>query len=428
MKDFVFVEKYRKIVNEAKLKGCENILCGDTLYYTLWPLNDNKLNLVQFLRNCSSIIKSTFFTRNEFVLNGKEPRTLFLFSSSYCREDLKKNFMKAANLVPNRLDMLSGGKRKFLGFGFIKYLFYVLSWNRTLKKQIPDLYLRFLIIYVIYVAFIDYKVYEKISKQHNLSITNLVSNCDTHAVDSFFTQKFNSENLLTVTLQHGAVCSTFNRWALEGIKSKYFICNNQFTIDEAKNTSFDKIIISAGNLSYIGIPQYSIPKFFKNKNIGIILDGEIMRENNYFVLKFFKKFFNNSDCGLFYKFHPTSKIETYKDYLPNNSKIFGKEINILDFAKKIDLAIVCNSTVLFELLQSYIPVFIIDTEKSKDFGIFKNTKYFRFSNEKELIEYLKLVETEEFLPMLKKMRNYFCTDGDTKENYMKIFKKIGILD
>lgn len=422
------VEKYRKKLNDVHLKGCENVLCGDVAYYTLWPKPPTKEPFIKIVWHLLRIFNMTFFSKYEFRINGNNPNVLCLFSSSYGeRADLKRNFLKATNLIPERVDMLYSAKRSFLGFGFIKHLFKIISWNKQLKKLMPELSLRFLIIRAIYKAFIDYELFKEYEKKHNLTISKLVSNCDVHAVDSFFTQKFNAKNLLTVTFQHGAICSSYNKWALEGIKSKYFICHNQFTVDEAKMTSFNKMIIPAGVLSYIDCSESNPRSKLKIKNIGIFLDGEILRENNIKQILFITKYFKNTDYNLLFKFHPVSNIESYKDILPEKSEIYGKEISIVDFSKKIDLAIVCNSTVMIELLYDWIPVFNIHFD-NQEADVFKNSKYFRFRNEEELTHILNRIGTESFIEELEQMRNYFCTDGDTKENYIKVFRQIGIIN
>lgn len=413
-------------INRISLDACNGIDCGDALFYPLLWRNNIKMGIKTKYTSIARILKDSIFCYYNVLIRGN-PQTLLLYSTSYIRCDLLTNFQNVTSLVNNCL-IMTPSKRKKFSFAMIKYLKVTLKWNSSLKKVIKSSSKRWYCISALYSSFLDYKYYEIISKDHQLSIDKLVTFCDVHVVDSFFTQKFNKQKKTSITLQHGTFSSTTNVWAFLGSHSNYFFAHGQFTLDEGKRVGYKN-----GKMIPVGLPSYAIdkhvskPTHFNNYVVGVILDGEELRPDNIKTILFFQSFFKTRDKKLFIKFHPTSSVKNYTQYIDTSvvSKCYSKDISLVDFIEMIDIAIVCNSTALLELLEAWIPTFIFSNKKHK-VDVYANAPDFRFESNEQLDQLISDVNRDTFSSRLEQTRDYFCAKGNTNDNYREAFHSMGI--
>ena len=429
MIDLKIVEDLKNKLNSVKLYGCDNVKCGDVLYYPLILRKSLIITWLEYLKLLFRIIIALLYTSYNITSIGK-PNSIFLISRTTKRKDLALNFFKAISFLQNRLDCIHSNKKRIICFSSFSYIPYLILWEKSLKKVIPDFKLRLFIIKSLFEIFIDYNYIMNQIKRLNIKVTNLITLCDVHATDSFFVQKFNSENIRTITLQHGTYSSQINNWVFRGSHSKVCFYIGQFTVDEAQKVINidDKTIMKVGPMSYINYITYNKPNVLYNKKIGLILDGEIIRKDNIAMLTFIEKFCKKHKLQVIAKFHPTSNVQTYKEYLDSNTfrEVYSNDISLLDFFKKVDVVIVGISTVFMESLLSWKPTFIY-YNKNQIFNYYKNvTNKVKFETEEQLEKLLEHIKTPEFIGELEYLRNYMCASGDIKENYKKAFNQLGI--
>lgn len=411
-------------LNKLNVDEFKEIELGEMLYYTL----PKELNNRFIVSTCIYILKKTLFYENDFYACG-EPHTLFLFSNSYAyRKDLLETFDNVMQVSKNYVRMLGMSSKK-LHLSFFKHLSKLLIWNKQIKRNIPSVLERIFILRQLYGIYIDYQEYKTFINQNKCNIDKLVTLCDVHAVDYFFTEKFNSCEYETITLQHGVFSSTANGRAYGKSKSKYFLANSQFAVDEAilSGHSMDGLY-AAGLPSFVGRDIEKKNKSLCNEKLGAILEGEYCHDDNKLLISMLQDFCKKNNKELYIKLHPVSEKKAYDDVIDYDfvKAVYGKEKGILEFAELIDIAIIRNTTSLLELINKGIPCFIYVSENQK-MDVYKNVEMLRFSSENELKTYLDNVVLDSFLEEFKEMKKYFG-DGDLAgENYRKIFKELGVL-
>lgn len=425
------VMKAKALLNRAKLYGCQDILCGDALHYPITYYEANKGNkrtpFIQFLR----IVKISLFKHYDIKRKGT-PKTLFLASISYGgRTDLCEGLSKVTAYENNYLYMEPYRAIKISMKG-IKELAKPFIWNFQLRKILKKRRFRWYCIAELYQASFDYALFRTICRKKKYTIKNLVCLCDVHCVDSFFTQKFNAKGMTTVTLQHGTMVANANTWAFTGSKSRYFLAQGDFTVDEGKIAGYPAAgnMIPVGLISYVGQEEKCMPKVHSIKTIGVVMngeDGEHCKETNIAIIKLINEYRKKYQRKVIVKFHPTSSITDYEKYMEGDLRkyCYCKEITMLDFIHMSDAAVVWGSTGMIEMLKSWKPVMTIQTRETAD-DIYKNVELPRFRNEDELEAMLEEFGDAKSLTKLSRLRDYFCTSGNTTKNYINTLKRIGI--
>jgi len=410
-----------KELNKIQIKEFGNVRIGNMLHYVKeLPISD-----FHVLKCIYHIIAKTLFFSNEFLIKGNAD-TLFLFSNSYAgRRDLLANFDKVVSLSKNYLKM-NGIKTKKLHLGYIINLMLLRQWDRQIAKEVPMLNERLYILSQLYGIYTDYIEYQSYVKKNNLKINKLLSFCDVHPIDYYFTHCFNEQGKTTVTVQHGVYCSDTNAWAYTESRSTYFLANSQYSIKEAVTAGKkEKGLCAAGLLSYIN--EKVIPRELNNRRIGVILDGELLHEDNVQMLKFMQAFCKKEKLELYIKLHPTSGIENYSDIFDFEyiTEICGKEKNIFEFASSIDVAIIRNSTCLLELINQGIPCFIFSGQ-NQEVDVYKHMHEIRFSTEETIHCFLEEIMNCDYQEKFDKLKRYLGDGENATNNYKKLLHQIGI--
>lgn len=411
-------------LNTIYIQEFDGMKLGEMLYHTI----PNELSNRSILGCCKFILNRTLLWQNEFEVKGN-PKTLFLFSNSYSyRKDLLQTFDYVREISGNHIRML-GVSTKRLHIGYIRELGKLFIWNREIKKAVPSFVERLYVLRQLYGIYLDYKEYSHFVKKNGYSVDKLVTLCDVHAVDYYFTSKFNSEGKTTVTLQHGVFSSTANSRAYGLSQSKHFLANSQFAVDEAVLSGHGTMGLHAAGLpSFVGREVHIKRSEFANKKIGAILEGEFCHEDNMRLISALQDFCKKNDKELYIKLHPVSDRNAYDDVIDNAfvKAVYGKEKGILEFAEIIDVAIVRNTTSLLELISQGIPSFIFVSEKQK-MDVYKNAHMLRFETQDKLKEYLDAMISTDFAKKFDEMKKYFGDGEHAEENYQRIFSELGIL-
>ncbi len=89
-------------------------------------------------------------------------------------------------------------------------------------------------------------------RKNNIAVRLLMTYCDVMPVDSYFTQKFNNDNKMTITLQHGTFNINNNSWGYLGSRSTYFLAESQAAKDTAIEAGYKGNMIVAGSPHHLG--------------------------------------------------------------------------------------------------------------------------------------------------------------------------------
>lgn len=367
------------------------------------------------------------FTCCEFRHVGT-PKTLSLFSNSFSgRADHRKAFDNVAGLIDNQL-IVTPLKRK-LNLSHINDLFLPIIWTHQMRKTSASLSQRLVLSCgSLLRAYYDYNDVEKYMRKNKIDIKYFVTYCDVMPIDCYFTQKFSSKGVNTVTLQHGTFSTSSDTWAYLGSKSTYFLAESQAVIDSAMKIGYKGNMIAVGSPHIIGSQNTCKPDIFKTETLGIIMNTDLIPiEENISMIKTVQDYCKSHEKKLLLKYHPVNNHDTYSKIIDANFvKTYGTEISAEQFGEMIDVAIISASTVFNTMLMKWKPVLLFVRE-GHDIGTFKGTDEIKFSSDEQLVERVALIETSEYKQLMEKYRNYFLCSGKYEDNYRNAFKKIGIL-
>ena len=412
------------IINQINFYGLNNIKCGDVLYYPLRSFLSKKslfskikYNIKLLFKLLNSVVKTNYSCKK--VIDADK---FFLYSDSYGeRNDLWNNFNLFTELFndANIIFPCKSFKISFKRLGAIKLLS---VWKKQLIRMKLDRFTKRFIVYQLFLIYVDFfDCLELIVKKDN--IKKVVTLCDVHPLDSLIIQYFNIYNVKTMTLQHGVYSSSINSWVFKGSHSKYLLGYGQFTKIEAVKLGIDiKKIINIGSLAMIGKDNIEMPQKFFCKRMGLILDGEDgngLHELNRKMIEFAQRYCFKRNMKLYIKFHPASDIKNYKKYIVSNTnvEIYSNDISIFEFMKLIDFAIVRNTTCLIDLLQNWVPTFILN-EKKQSVNVYENVSFFKFSEENELDNYINNINFKNYKKELRYAKSFFCENGDPSQRLL----------
>lgn len=416
-------------INQLSLYRCEEIKCGDVLYYTIRMGNGH--SIFRLMQQVMILIKTSLFDTNNYELCGNA-NTLFLFGFSVSRSDMYKKLNKLETVIHNRLSINPFGKYKLRRHIFrnILSLRIPLRWSTQLKDIITSPVERLKHVGMLYRAYCDYNSFLDYERKNNLRVSKLITLCDLHVSESYFTQMFNKTGMLTISLQHGTYSSVDDPHEFRGIKSKVFLVDGNFAKDEAMIAGISKNckVIPVGLLASIGVNRLEKPEQYGNHIIGLALEAESCREDNIESIKFMAQFCKRHNKKLLIRFHPTSSIDSYITILKKYDIVdyCSTETSVKDFAKIIDIGITRYSTMLLDLLELWTPTFLYVSEGQLQ-NTYKNYKMLNFCNEKELSDLIDNINENTVSKMISDSRRYFICEGEALHNYQKVLGQYDIL-
>ena len=414
------------IVNNVNLGGIfSGLKLGDCLYYCIKGLDGAAPSLMM---SFARIIKRTALQYYSFEEQGSAD-TLFLFSESYgLRNDHLETFDRITGLAASKLVMKPAGRKKVRLLNLTN-LSSAFALNKKLKPVIEDKRLRWFAVQNLHTISEAFEEYVSYCKKRKIDCSKLASYVDVHAVDSFFTQKFNAERKLTVTMQHGTYSTTSNNgpWPFLGSHSDVFFANSKFAFDEARRAGYntDRIRI-VGLPSYIGEKRVEKPQSFSATSLGLFLDGGSFLSSDRILLENVQSCCKRMGVKLLVKLHPASDKKDYVDIIDKDvvEKFYSSEISVFDFLDMIDVAVVHGSTTLLECLRAWVPTFVFE-ESTGD--IYYNAKLLKVHSGAELEERIKKINSKSSIEEIAEAREYFCGSGNEKDNYLKELHKLGIV-
>ena len=412
-------------LNSIDFYKCEKVKIGDLLYYphTLRK-KDARLNTIKTA--LKRILRFAFFSNAAFEIHGT-PDTLFLMNNLFRkREDFQSNFRNVVELSKNNLYMHFSDKFRINLAGLFSVTVLIV-WNRQLKTIFSSVSDRMYYIGYIYEAYLEYIFYEKYCRKHHLEIDKLVSLCDVHLTDCYFTQKFNILNKKTITLQHGTMCSISNTWTFSGSHSDYFLANSQFTLSEGRMAGYKHNMIVVGLFSYVN--KQMREKQFCNKIeiIGVLVDGDGFRADNLRTISTMESYCAKYNKKLLVKLHPLCDIDIYQKEFSDARivKFVEKKTTLNQFLEMIDVAVVRNSTTLIEAIQYGVPTYIIN-DRYQIVDAYRNVKILKFSNEEEFHNLIDKRSLKDIYDDYFAARQYFGCENDVTQQYKSVFASLGI--
>lgn len=408
-------------INNTAFHSCEEVKCGDSLYY-LFALEKDEKPARQFLKAVKKLIRVMILEEYRFERAG-EGNTLFLFSGSGGRrKDLQENFRNVVRIAQNRI-LMEPDEARHLDLVRLKYLKEVCLWLKDLSKSGFSLSMK---LRVIAALLESYASYDTIKRRVDLDkIRNFVTLCDVTIVDSFIVQKFNHLGKTTVTLQHGTVSSLANSWALTGSKSKYFFVCNQFTINEGKMAGYKNTMQLVGFYGRVNRPVREKEFIKEIKVIGAFADGTY-DDDNFDMIDVLLEYCRMSGCALKIKFHPTNDLEKYQSRYAGKDVVFvEKGLSVQAFCDEVDVTVTRNSTTVIESLQYGTPAYIIHSDRQA-VDVYKYVDILKFDTAKDLYGLLNQRTLADVRNDLNQGRDLFCCAGDITERYAKAFEALGI--
>ena len=246
--------------------------------------------------------------------------------------------------------------------GISYFLCYFPAWRKVLKRaklgrNFENRALYYLVnIHRFYLELTDTVFKQTIDlKKYNLFVTFY----DSMPKDAFFVQLMRLYGVTTATLQHGAFTAKRNNQLvnsgveLRTLNSDYFLCWNQFTVDEATKEGFDagKCVVT-GIIGFAKDEKRVICKKVENNTFGVVIGHPTFEKENRILIESANVLANKTGKSYYLKLHPNYP-EAYFDSLVDKKYYRGnikKGIPMLDYANSIEFSIVGASTVFVELV------------------------------------------------------------------------------
>lgn len=415
--------KLKKELDQIPFKKFENYKNG-TANAVFIQLIDEKKTFLQVIKR---LISQVIFSAPEYILHKKEKDCIiFFFSQSYAsRKDHYHTFEKiVTEMEDSATYIIDQPKHKQLNRGAMQNLGDVICWLRQMRKM--DLcYLNKL---QLVANLLEAKNFiNRMEKEIDITdYTSLVTFCDAHLIDNYFTQYCSQKGLITATLQHGSYKASSHNENLfnagfEGFISDYFLAWGEYTKKHAIESG-----IKAQKVICLGVPQYinmiENYEIKKTKNcFCVILDADNYEKDNDQMIKIADQFAEKVNLKYRIKAHPPTINKDYSTMTNSNNMLGYVPIysTIEELIGKYDFYIISNSSVLTELIYLNQIVFHKTPEFCKN--NYEDLKLISFETKDELFCLYNGYMNDS--AMIKNNTNilfrYLCATRDIKNSYAK---------
>ena len=422
--------------NNISLSGFEGVLVGDVLFFPINDLISNNIgetsvrNILKCLKWCFKIIYKMSFAFVEFR-HYNSSNTLFVFSSSYAdRTDHKKAFEKVIGLFPESSCAIAQTKPRKLLPQKLGYIRMVGEWEKSIKESfICKCYLeRLFILKELVDVFSDYLEAKMFFAGNLMNFKNLVTWCDVHPVDSYFTQMFNINERNTVDLMHGSIGSG-EKWTVKGIKSKYFIADSKYTEDVLIRSGYDGVVYVCGFPYEIGdsinnehLECNKKQEVLESRKIGVLLGAKGFHSENIELCNILRQL---NGFHLFVKLHPTETKDMYpSECMEAFEGLYEDEIDSSQFMDEVSCLITMPSTVVFLALRREKPFLLIKDKQGHylDFGL----KEPILTDSTDIENRIQDLLSNRFSEFISSLREYYVAAGNVSDNYVNAFRSLGV--
>ena len=417
-------------LNHMEFAGCESVLVGDTLHYSL----QNNRTFINGVKDLFVIFRLFFMNDCCFRVLG-EGSTLTLFSHSFFgRRDHQIAFRNITSSLMDRVGVEYG--KRYWSIRIFSDFSCVFSWNRQLRSIGIAFPIRIFLLRELYQCYRDYQDIMEFCEGKDITIKNVLVYCDVLPVDSFVVQKFKAKGAVTATFQHGTFALENNAWAYRASKSDYFLADSNASRDDAIEAGFQ------GRILVVGTPfQYTTQTEriensgyrdresagMKNSVCGIVMNSvEDPIEDNREMLVTLQSYCKKKGMDILIKYHPSDNQRRYSEVLDKTvvQKEYASELPIQSFLKMVDIVVISKSTVFRTALKMKKLCFIF-VRKQHDQNKFRNTDFLKFSNEEEL-DCLLEQKKEDILEKLEELNSYHNVTEDVNTLYKKAYEEMGM--
>lgn len=381
-----------------KIKRFENYKYSKLFCYilTLYRINENKEKLY-FLKVLKRWGYSLLVCKFRFFVSKGDLNNpiWFILPENRMRNDMRQMISDVEKTIPNEAycEIANQNTRKFDLKRTITLIVLDLIWFCQLSRKYKIGEAIQIISYLN--DFID------IDKSLNNIAKTILPKLITVRYDSspymnFVSQRMKLLGVSTSTLQHGIMLAQrsglesncdFSGVEFNGFVSDYFLAWNEFSKSEGIKQG-----ISEKHFYIVGISKCLFKPQLHHANtkiIGIILDGQYEEEHNKPMIELVKKLAKKQGYTYILRYHPDFRCNEYNFLLDENGSNCPKEKNLETYINEVDLCVLANSTVLFEL-EYYNKPFIRysmrkETDKFIDYPVPS------FSNESEMNDCFKKI-------------------------------------
>ena len=341
-------------INALKLKGLENIKCGNVLCV---PIRCSALRSIFF--NIAVLFRALFRLDDiEEKKIGDQPKLAILFSNSYRgRKDHIMKTDKISALIDNKIIFYPKDKRKFsykYALQYIQNLHLLFSWIVTLHKVVS---LKRAVNYAVHLYIANFDADLIMTSMIVNNIYSIISLCDTHIIDALVVQKAKQQGISTATMQHGFYA--FEAPAMEYSNSNYFLAFGQADVDNAGRFYDPKKYLKVGMPQLIGISISQSMIRHKVKAFLLILGGDTEEETSALkvtetLVPYYKRII---------KLHPGFNSDDYRyRWLPSDV-IITDESSVYQLTEKAGFAVIpSGSTTFIEYMVILFPSFIFENK------------------------------------------------------------------
>jgi len=377
------------------------------------------------------------FAHTHYIFDFKtQSKSKVLFFESYNGRNNFVGYVKTlSDLILSDVIIETRGKKSidiFRGIGY--YLCYFPAWRKVLKKaklgrNFENRSLYYLVnIHRFYLELTDALEKQKIDlTKYNLFVTFY----DSMPKDAFFVQLMRLYGVTTATLQHGAFTAKRNNQLvnsgveLRTLNSDYFLCWNQFTVDEAKKEGFDaRKCIVTGIIGFAKDEKRVICQKVENNTFGVVIGHPTFEQENKILIECANVLANKTRKSYYLKLHPNYP-EAYFDSLVDKKYYKGivkKRIPMLEYANSVEFSIVGASTVFVELVYLGHRVLRYSSGENVDKWRDVNVGNHFTSPEDVISAYNKMGDQHGE----KDLFDYLCTVDNVRSSYQEFLQKFTI--
>ena len=419
----IILNDLKNTLNNIKLRKCESVLIGDALHYPIRGLgNVGYLHLfLRFIRILFTSSVSHYYTNK--ITDDDE---LFVFTSPGRKDGLAK-FEKLFNLIGRGSCIEYSFDKKKINISLLSQVPCIIDWYKTLSGAGIEKKISFEISLCLYECYIEvYDITKAVSKLAT-NFKRATVFCDVMPIDSLLVQIFKNKGIRTVSLQHGMYSTSFDRNVFVCSHSDDYLVGNLFTINEAKSVGRGENMIPVGLIGSIGNAKIQLSrKTFNVKSIGLLLDSSESHDLNLELASFVKEYCSKHKYNLYVKLHPTEEKfkNKYKDIFEGSyfKGIWDEDITLVDYSKKIDIAIVRYSTCLIEMLGLGIPAFSFYSSLSTRDMYINCRLDIRMCDDASLTRLIEKVKKTNYYEEFIQCRDFFYIDN-CEENYIRFYNQ-----
>lgn len=409
-------------LNSYQFYDNNGVLMGDVLHYDIELCEDVSLKI-----GIKSLLKSFLIMLTEnYIYNfkGENIDTCVIYTIGCgVRRDHIKSYNDAVDIIDNCMKVNIGKRR--LSLRKLKMVPRYFQWIRDLKKIGVRGNQRLYLARTILQAYSSYEsvCYNVLKK--NIDIKNIVVYCDVMADDCMIVQKMNQRGIQTVTLCHASYNINLDSWPYKGAHSKYILVHSERARQDAIKAECKANILVSGDPNNIVRTANNYNASKSIINVGLILNSQVAGEVNKYMIEMMQKYARENGKRLLIKLHPSNDAQEINSYIDNEVAFtYGGTVSIPEFAKQIDLAIISNSNVFYEMLFLNKPVLI--SAIKVDYHSYDEYDCFKFKNYNELVELIKMISSDKYYKNYQECRNYFIGSGDIKNQHKECYGMIGI--